>query len=562
MSVHTMSKRPLQSLILATAALLAVLPAYAAKLNDTEKTRIEEPRPPGLPSDEQMVADGAVIERIDFDIRQIFDESDRREDNNLYRLANRLHIRTKVSTVRAQLLFREGDRYDPQKLEETERNLRRLRPFYDARVVPVKYADGKVTVKVITKDVWTLSPGISFGRSGGTNASRFELEDTNLLGLGKKIQFSHGSNVDRTTNEIEYDDPNLFGSRWTLGALYADADDGSDRSIAVGQPFYSLDTPWSVTLKARQFDRTVSRYNRGVIGDQFRRDEDYYELSGGVSNGLINGWTKRWVGGVRFDRNRFAQIDTLTPAAILPPDRTTAYPYVGVNLIEDDYRKVGDLNQIGRTEDLYFGTQVGLELGFNTKALDASRNGLIVNANVLKGFQLNPVNQLFLTSTFTSRWEGGQARNLILDGTASYYWRWRSDRVLYVFLGGTTTHALDPENQLMIGGDSGLRGYPLRYEAGTSRALLTIEQRFYTEWYPFRLARFGAAIFADVGRTWGREPVGDSNPGMLSDIGFGLRFGNTRSGLGNVLHIDFAYPLNNDPGIKKFQVLVGTKQSF
>jgi hemolysin activation/secretion protein len=205
---------------------------------------------------------------------------------------------------------------------------------------------------------------------------------------------------------------------------------------------------------------------------------------------------------------------------------------------------------------------LGLELGFNNSAFGATGDGVIINANAAKGFHLTPLNQLFLTSTFTTRVESGQARNLILDGTAAYYWRWRPDRVLYVFLGGTTTHSLDPENQLVIGGDNGLRGYPLRFEAGTSRALLTVEQRFYTEWYPFRLARFGAAIFADVGRTWGREPVGNSNPGMLSDIGFGLRFGNTRSGLGNVLHIDFAYPLNNDPGIKKFQVLVGTKESF
>jgi hypothetical protein len=40
-----------------------------------------------------------------------------------------------------------------------------------------------------------------------------------------------------------------------------------------------------------------------------------------------------------------------------------------------------------------------------------------------------------------------------------------------------------------------------QWHAGTSRGLLTFEQRFYTDWYPFRLARFGAAVFGDVGRT-------------------------------------------------------------
>jgi outer membrane protein assembly factor BamA len=102
----------------------------------------------------------------------------------------------------------------------------------------------------------------------------------------------------------------------------------------------------------------------------------------------------------------------------------------------------------------------------------------------------------------------------------------------------------------------------LRYESGTSRALFTVEQRFYTDWYPFRLVRVGGAIFADVGRTWGSGVVGNSDPGLLRDVGFGLRLGNTRSGLGNVLHIDFAFPLNNLVGIQRFQVLVQTMQSF
>jgi outer membrane protein assembly factor BamA len=544
------------------ALLCAADPAIAAKLTDTERTRIDEPRPEGLASDEQMVADGAVIGRIDLDIRQIFNEKDQREDNSLFRLANDLHIQTKQPTIAAQLLFRVGDRYNPKKLAETERNLRTLRYIYDARVVPVKYEGGKVEVKVITKDVWTLSPGISFGRSGGTNNTRFELEEHNLLGWGKTIQVSHGANVDRSTNAIDYEDANLFGSRWTLGAYYAHSNDGSDRNFSSGMPFYSLDTPWSVTVKARKYRRTVSRYNLGEIVDQFQRAESYYEVSGGLSSGLIDGWTKRWTAGVRYDDNKYSQVVTDFPAAVLPAKRTVSYPYVGFNLVQDDYRKVGDQNQIGRTEDLYFGTLLGVELGFSNSAFGANRNAAIINANASKGFQITPATQLFLTSTFTGRVEGSDVRNLILDGVATYYWRIQPDKVFYVFLGGTTTKALDPDTQLLIGGDSGLRGYPLRYESGTSRMLLTVEQRFYTEWYPFRLARFGAAIFADVGRTWGSGVVGNSDPGTLSDIGGGLRFGNTRSGLGNVLHIDFAYPVNKGPGIRQLQVIVGTKESF
>jgi hypothetical protein len=69
-------------------------------------------------------------------------------------------------------------------------------------------------------------------------------------------------------------------------------------------------------------------------------------------------------------------------------------------------------------------------------------------------------------------------------------------------------------------------------------------------------------VFGDVGRTWGAALIGNSDPGMLSDVGFGLRLGNTRSGLGNVLHIDLAFPLKEVYGIKRVQFLVQTLQSF
>ena len=49
---------------------------------------------------------------------------------------------------------------------------------------------------------------------------------------------------------------------------------------------------------------------------------------------------------------------------------------------------------------------------------------------------------------------------------------------------------------------------------------------------------------------------------MLSDVGIGLRLGNSRSALGNVLHIDLAFPLNGDRSIKNMQFLVETKRSF
>jgi len=534
----------------------------AAKLTDKQHTQIEVPRPAGVPSDAEIEAAGAVIGEIEIDIRNIFDENDPRENKGLYKLADRLHIRTKPAAIRAQLLFKSGDRYSAQKLAETERNLRMLAFIYDAHIVPIRFAEGKVDVQIITRDVWTLDPNISFGRSGGTNSTNVNLQEENFLGWGKQIEVGHTSDVDRTSKLVEYSDPNVFGSRWTGALTYIDSSDGNNRIAQLSQPFYALDTRWSATLVAQSYDRTISRYALGNIADQFNDNEQTYLIGGGVSSGLVDGWTKRLLFGMYFDRNDFLP----TPATTLPAKpfapRTLSYPFVGFDIQQDSYGKIGDENQIGKTEDLYYGTEVTGELGYSDAIFGANRDALMVKSAVTHGIALPYEQQLFLRADFSSRFESGHARNLISDAGAKYYWRWRPDWLLYGSLSATVTHDLDPDVQLLLGGDTGLRGYPLRYEAGTSRGLLTIEQRVFTDWYPFRLVRVGAAIFTDVGRTWGTGVVGNSDLGMLSDAGFGLRVGNARSGLGNVLHIDFAFPLKDIPGNAKFQVLVQTMQSF
>lgn len=143
-----------------------------------------------------------------------------------------------------------------------------------------------------------------------------------------------------------------------------------------------------------------------------------------------------------------------------------------------------------------------------------------------------------------------------------YYQRQSERRLLYAALGAEVGHAIDADRQITLGGDNGLRGYPLRYQGGEGRWLFTLEQRAFSNWYPFRLVNVGAAAFVDVGGSFGTNRFGTRARGVLSDVGVGLRFGNNRSALGNVLHVDVAFPLNRDASIKSVQFLVETKRSF
>ncbi len=143
-----------------------------------------------------------------------------------------------------------------------------------------------------------------------------------------------------------------------------------------------------------------------------------------------------------------------------------------------------------------------------------------------------------------------------------YFWRTSEDTLFYAGLLVEAGHALDGDHDLVLGGDSGLRGYPLRYQAGSARAVFTLEERVFTDWYPFNLFHVGGAVFADVGRTWGDSAVNVPNEGLLKDVGLGLRFGNSRSSLGNVIHLDLAFPLDKSASAKSMQILIGTKTSF
>ena len=72
----------------------------------------------------------------------------------------------------------------------------------------------------------------------------------------------------------------------------------------------------------------------------------------------------------------------------------------------------------------------------------------------------------------------------------------------------------------------------------------------------------GAAVFFDAGRTWGNRYGNAGGDGVLRNVGFGLRLGNTRSGQGRMLHIDLAFPLDGDDGIDDVQFLIQSRKSF
>jgi len=506
---------------------------------------------------------GVEIGSVSIATRNIFDLNNPKEDKTLYRLANRLHVKTRPNVIYQQLLFAQGDLLSAQALEESERILRRHSYIQDAQIEAVRDADGLAAITVTTTDVWTLLPKASFSRKGGESRTSLGVKDSNFLGTGILVEAVHRSDVDRDSNVLKYVDRNVGDTWYGIKAIYEDSSDGQQYLFDFGKPFYSLESKRSHGITTNDYDRVDSFYDRGQIASQYRHHSKNYGISAGWSQGLQNGWAKRFITGLRIDEQTFSEpTDSEFPTIVLPADRRLVYPFIGLEFIQDAFEETRNVDQIARTEDRFLGSAFSAELGFAGEKFGSDRDAMMLRAGASLSLVRSKNNSILFSSLFSSRWETGGAKNALLSLDAKYYRRQSEKRLFFVRIGGDFGHELDLENTPVLGGDSGLRGYPLRYQSGNMRALLTIEQRFFTDWYPLRLFRVGAAVFFDAGRTWGEGPLGNGSDGLLKDVGVGLRFGNTRSGLGRMVHMDLAYPLDGDNSISNVQFLVGLKAGF
>jgi hypothetical protein len=534
------------------ASLLLLLASFAAAADEAERQ----------PEDAAAELEGLLIGNIVLDKSDVFDLTDPRENNFLYRLANKLHIVTKDKVITKQLLLKPGEPYSKRLADESERILRDNKYLYDAVLTPKKTAEGTADLHVATRDVWTLKPILSVSRRGGENKTSFGIQELNLVGRGQKILLERTEDVDRTSNTFEFFDQHLGRSWISAAVLFADSSDGQTQFLSLVRPFYALDTRWAAGMTAFDSDSRRALYDLGEEAAEYQQQRQRFSAFGGWSSGLRDGWVRRYSAGVVFDDNQFSPVvDGVLPPAV-PEDREFIYPFLGIEVLQDQFETAQNREQIDRTEDFYTGTRFSATLGWADESAGSSQDALLYTASYGRGFGSLQKKALLLSASASGRQESGDSRNVLVGIDARYFNQQSDKRVFYATVSGTLGHDLDLDNVVELGGDSGLRGYPLRYQSGDSKLLLTVEQRYFLDWYPFRLFRIGGAIFADAGRTWGDNPVGGQSQGWLRDVGFGLRFASTRSGVDKIVHLDIAFPLDGDPSIDNVQILLESKKRF
>ncbi len=512
-----------------------------------------------------------VIEEIVITTHPIFDENNPDENNWLFRLVNRLHINTQKRTIKKELTFKEGDLIDQHLIDESARRLRSKRFIGDASVKMVNKKGGPdydQQVQVDVKEVWTLLPKLTYSRSGGNTHYGYGLHDSNFLGLGKTLKLEHKSTEVRTSDEIVYRDPNI-GKQNQLTLGYADNSDGKARLFNFTKPFASIRTSWSSGIDFQDFNRDDTLFNAGNEVIRFGHKSNAYSVFSGVRLPPSNDQRiHRLIFGYENTIDEFFHLPSIGPDTFnLPYARDYQTWWAEYQYINNRFIEALNIQQINRVEDINLGAEWHLRLGrvsADAHELDQTTRVQLTHS---RAYSLS-ANQLLVGELSSAGFYGSsQTTQSISQFGISYHWQNFSKGQFYASFQAAYGKNLFVDTPMELGGDTGLRGYPARFQAGDKLRLFVVEQRFFgeTEW--LSLFHMGAAVFYDEGRVWGNSAITQTYQQALRSVGFGLRVSGTRTGgkddnVHNVTHIDIAYPLDTGPEIDKYQFSVQIKSSF
>lgn len=506
------------------------------------------------------------VGKIHYTRLPVFDEADPDENNAIFRWANRFHILTTVRTVEQDLLFGSGEPYKPRLVAESARLLRDRDHLYDALIRPVSRCGDVVDVEVITRDVWSFTPEISFDRSGGANTYRFGIAETNLFGSGRELSFASIKDINRSSNRLVFEDSNVAGKHIETRLQYIDSDDGYHQFAIAHLPFFSLDSRYAWRVSADRVKRDDSQYFRGNEISAVRHDIEEYIVSYGFSRGLRNHIARRWRIGYIHRDDRFERTLGLPPPSSMPSDRILSYPFVEFSSTGDEYTTASNIDQIHRTEDLHLGHAFSLRAGFSPKALGADQDRTIITGSYSNANLIGDDRLLIHRANWRGRYnhDTGSSEDVIAGYSLRYYHPQTSHRAFFTTLRATWTHNLEANQQVVLGGENGARAFDNRFQAGDRSVLLSFEERLYTDWHILNLVRVGFAAFVDIGRAW--QPGVDDGiaEDYLADIGVGLRLASSKADVGSIVHIDLSFPLTNrdDPAVDAVQLSLNIKDSF
>ena len=501
--------------------------------------------------------EGLPITSITIENENIFDPEVPEQNLWIHRMLNLLHIPTRKETIEGMLLVNPEDTYLEKVIQENERLLRAQDYLHDAEIKPEVVCGEGVRLRVVSTDNWTLTGGLSANSTGGETRTAFKIEEANLLGRGIGVKLERDTDEDREQNILSFRDSDWFGNRKRLELALGDNSDGHLYNLDLSRPFVQLDSTnaWSITLSSRVYETPV--YDAGVIVDKVGQDTALFQFSYQWSEGLIDAAVTRWGLGWEMSETDYFATDDF-PTSAVSKSEVTRFPFVTYTYLKENYLQLTNFRFMGVTEDLAIGDSLSLRLGWKDEAFGTTREGFVFGLNYGVGISLGAQTFAFFDLGL------GYESNSSVEGTGNfnlggrmYHYR-DPDHAYLVSATFEAARVSEPVDQYLLGGDTGVKGYPVRYQNGDRKVTLSFEKRDYFKWYPLQLFKLGTALFAETGSAW----ISGNDPNFISDVGIGLRVVSTRQSNSKVLHADIAFPLSERDQVDSYQIYIKARAQF
>lgn len=493
-----------------------------------------------------------LIRGIELQRHNIFDPGE--AESFVPRLVNGLHVTTRPSVIRRELLFRAGQPYDSARAAETARNLRSLGVFRSVRIDTV-HTDSGLVMRVTTGDGWSTRPDFRFRSTASSVVYTLSLEESNFLGTATLLGLRYRKTPDRSTVTASFRQPRLFAGRIGLSLVYEDRSDGSLAFGQLSRPFFSLSSRSGWQLEAQTRKETVLRFFEGGPDPGEVLQRRYFLGYGTAAMALRadpRGYLRVGVVGHlrRDDYADQARVDTL--------GRHVTGALGGyVQVRRARFLVSRGLDGFGREQDIDISTVASLGLYLTPEAFGYENLGVGPSVFLGTGFG-NRDGFVRLTALGTGRFTdaGLDSGSVHLAATGFLLPGARHMAVLHAAAGWQERAAPGAEFDLGLG--VGPRAYTQHAFTGDRAFFTSAEYRFTASDNFLKLSAIGLAAFADYGGAWyhgARRRTG-------WDAGIGIRIGPTRSTDVESNRIDLAWRGRTDVDKGGWVLVVGKGFAF
>lgn len=501
--------------------------------------------------------------------QNIFNPNVPGENNWVFRTANHLHIKTRASVIRRELLMEPGSRTDTGQIDESERNLRALPFIKDATIKQTQNQDGTIDLNVTTQDSWTTQPQFNISSEGGQTTYSAGFEEINLLGYGKDFSYFYKKESEGVSHLVGYSDPQFMNTRLRLTTAFQDIPTGSVQAVNLDHPFYSLTTPWAAGITSDHFQQREKVLENGVEISRYDREHLGIRPYGGLwlnkdpLNALRLTLTYRYTEDVY-------RLDPQTKPGTLPSNQALSGPILGLSFLQSNFIKETFADRTGRVEDINLGHDAGLGIGYVGRAFGSTETSLPMSLRHAFGFggegdwfglvSYGTSNRYTL---YKSGQTGGRLFNTVYFANFNAYRHLMRDFPMTGVFHAESAYLQNPDsdNVLSVGGNTGLRGFKNDVQTGNKSILFNLENRFFYPKEVLHLAYVGGAVFVDAGQV---QPQGQAfrTKDMRANVGLGMRFGLTRSAEGTVFRIDLAYAVGPIQQSNRWILSISSAQGF